>query len=168
MAQIATVLSEDELVALRTRWEQARARLEVLLPTYSNAAQDFGVARTLLKDKRPKLRRMIANARELPLTVELPTAQLEDLDLGGIMQESKNVAAGLKSVWKRLNGAAAGSKRRPWQRPSSPPAAPQGAPGGSGRLGTPRARPSRWAPSHRLGGPSEPPPRWSISPPLTV
>ena len=108
VAQIATVLSEDELVALRTRWEQARARLEVLLPTYSNAAQDFGVARTLLKDKRPKLRRMIANARELPLTVELPIQQLDELDLGGIMQESKNVAAGLKSVWKRLNGV--GSK----------------------------------------------------------
>ena len=98
------VLSEDELVALRTRWEQARVGLEVLLPTYSNAARDISMARMLLKDKRPKLRRMIANARELPLTVELPTQQLDELDLGGIMQESKNVAAGLKSVWKRLNG----------------------------------------------------------------
>jgi len=110
VARITTVLSEDELVALRTRWEQARAELEALLPTYSNltSGEEAGVAATLLKDTRPKLRRMIANARELPLTVELPTAQLEDLDLGGIMQESKNVAAGLKSVWKRLNGV--GSK----------------------------------------------------------
>ena len=108
MAQITTVLSEDELVALRTRWEQARAGLEVLLPTYSSAAWDTGLAWTLLKDKRPKLRRMIANARELPLTVELPMQQLDELDLGGIMQESKNVAAGLKSVWRRLNGV--GSK----------------------------------------------------------
>ena len=108
VAQITTVLSEDELVALRTRWEQARAGLEVLLPTYSSAAWDTGLAWTLLKDKRPKLRRMIANARELPLTVELPMQQLDELDLGGIMQESKNVAAGLKSVWRRLNGV--GSK----------------------------------------------------------
>ena len=36
---------------------------------------------------------------------------------------------------------------------------PQRAPGGSGQLGTPRVRPSRWAPRHRLGGPSELPPK---------
>ena len=39
---------------------------------------------------------------------------------------------------------------------------PQGAPGGSGQLGTPRARPSHWAPRHRLGGSSEPPPKSPI------
>ena len=39
----------------------------------------------------------------------------------------------------------------PWQCPSSPPAPPYGASGGSGQRGTPRARPSHWAPSHRLG-----------------
>ena len=32
-----------------------------------------------------------------------------------------------------------------------------------GQLGTPRVRPSHWAPSHRLGGSSEPPPRSPIS-----
>ena len=36
------------------------------------------------------------------------------------------------------------------QRPSSAPVPPQGTPSGSGRLGTPRARPSHWAPRHRL------------------
>ena len=41
--------------------------------------------------------------------------------------------------------------RLPWQRPSSAPAPPQGAPGGSGQLGTPRKRPTHWAPSHCLG-----------------
>ena len=41
--------------------------------------------------------------------------------------------------------------RPPWQRPSSAPAPPQGAPGGSGQLGTPRKRPTHWAPSHCLG-----------------
>ena len=39
----------------------------------------------------------------------------------------------------------------PWQRPSSAPAAPQGAPGGSRQLGTPKKRPTHWAPSHCLG-----------------
>ena len=52
----------------------------------------------------------------------------------------------------------------PWQRPSSAPAPPQGAPGGSGQLGTPRVRPSHWAPSDCLGCSSEPPPKPPISP----
>jgi hypothetical protein len=110
VARITTVLSEEDLLALRTRWEQARAELAVLLPIYSNLTSDeeAGVAATLLKDTRPKVRRMIAKARELPLTVEVPIQELDDLDLGGIMQESKNVAAGIKSVWRRLNGV--GSK----------------------------------------------------------
>ena len=56
----------------------------------------------------------------------------------------------------------------PWQCSSSPPAPPQGAPGGSGRLGTPRKRPSHWAPSHGLGCSSEPPPKPPISAPLTL
>ena len=38
-----------------------------------------------------------------------------------------------------------------WQCPSSAPAPPQGAPSGSGQLGTPRRRPSHWAPNHCLG-----------------
>eukprot|EP00964_Phaeocystis_antarctica_P137268 scaffold101780_cov42-Phaeocystis_antarctica.AAC.1 len=34
---------------------------------------------------------------------------------------------------------------------ASAPVPPQRAPGGSGRLGTPRKRPTHWAPSHCLG-----------------
>ena len=90
VARITTVLSEEDLLALRTRWEQARAELAVLLPIYANLTSDeeAGAAATLLKDTRPKVRRMIAKARELPLTVEVPIQELDDLDLGGIMQES--------------------------------------------------------------------------------
>ena len=45
----------------------------MLVPIYSNRSDDeAGVAATLLKDTRPKVRRMIAKARELPLTVEAP------------------------------------------------------------------------------------------------
>jgi len=46
------VLSEEDLLALRTRWEQARAELAVLLPIYSNLTdsdEEAGVAATLLK-----------------------------------------------------------------------------------------------------------------------
>merc|ERR1719247_3351817 len=109
VARISTVLSDEDFSNLRTRWEEARAELARLVPIYSNRSDDeAGVAATLLKDTRPKVRRMIAKARELPLTVEAPIQELEELDLAGIMQESKNVAAGVKSVWRRLNGV--GSK----------------------------------------------------------
>ena len=56
----------------------------------------------------------------------------------------------------------------PWHCLSSPSVPPQGAPGGSGRLGTPRKRPTYRAPSHCLGCSSEPPPESRISPPLTI
>ena len=46
-----------------------------------------------------------------------------------------------------------------WQCPRSAPVPPQGAPGGSGRLGTPRVRPSHWAPRHHLGCSSQPLPK---------
>jgi hypothetical protein len=41
----------------------------------------------------------------------------------------------------------------PWQCPSSAPAVmpPKGAPGGSGQLGTPRARPRHWGPASASG-----------------
>ena len=58
--------------------------------------------------------------------------------------------------------------RLPWQCPSSAPVPPQGAPGGSGQLGTPRKRPTHWAPSHCLECSSQPPPKPPISPPLTI
>ena len=62
-------------------------------------------------------------------------------------------------------GAAARSKcdGPPWQCAGSPPVPPQRAPGGSGQPGSPRVRPSHWAPRHRLGGSSEPPPKSPIS-----
>ena len=73
VARISTVLSDDDFSNLRTRWEEARAELARLVPIYSNRSDDeAGVAATLLKDTRPKVRRMIAKARELPLTVEAP------------------------------------------------------------------------------------------------
>ena len=50
-------------------------------------------------------------------------------------------------------GAATQSKCPAWRCPSSPPVTPQRVPGGSGQLGTPRVRPSHWAPRHRLGWP---------------
>ena len=43
------------------------------------------------------------------------------------------------------------SKCPPWQCSSSPPVPPQSVPAGAKQLGTPRVRPSHWAPSHRLG-----------------
>ena len=61
-----------------------------------------------------------------------------------------------------------GQSALPRQCLSSPPATLQGAPGGSRQLGTPRATPSHWDPSHRLGGSRELPPESPISPRLTI
>ena len=56
----------------------------------------------------PKRRRLIAKARELPLTVELPTQQFVsedgDVDWGTVAKESKNVAAAVRQTCQRLNG----------------------------------------------------------------
>ena len=56
----------------------------------------------------------------------------------------------------------------PWQCPSSAPVPPEVAPGGSGQLGTPRKRPTHWAPSHYLWCSSEPLPKSPISLRLTI
>ena len=49
----------------------------------------------------PKLRRVIRQARELPLTVELPTVNATDgLDLSLALNTSKNVAVAVKEVWQ--------------------------------------------------------------------
>jgi len=54
----------------------------------------------------PKLRRVISKARELPLTVDLPSQLVEDgFDFQLALNESKNVATAVKQVWQRLNGA---------------------------------------------------------------
>ena len=52
----------------------------------------------------------------------------------------------------RFSSEVARSKCPPWQCPSSAPAPSQGAPGGSVQLGTPRAGPGQWDPSHGLQG----------------
>ena len=79
---------------------------------------------------------------------------------------------GVRDRWRRRRTVKvpplARSKCPPWQRPGSPPVPPQGAPCGFGQLGTPRARPSHWDPSHCLGGSSELPPKSPIPPPFTV
>ena len=57
VARISTVLSDEDFSNLRTRWEEARAELARLVPIYSNRSDDeAGVAATLLKDTRPKVR----------------------------------------------------------------------------------------------------------------
>jgi len=61
---------------------------------------------------------------------------------GGVLHNFKN-ADSCPAAW---------SKVPPWRCPSSALAPPQGAPDGSGQRGTPRMRPSHWAPSHCLGG----------------
>ena len=63
---------------------------------------------------------------------------------GGVLHNFKN-AESCPAAW---------SKVPPWRCPSSALAPPQGAPDGSGQRGTPRMRPSHWAPSHCLGGSS--------------
>ena len=59
-----------------------------------------------------------------------------------------------------LSGHTARAQSAPLAVPQlSAPAPLQGAPGGSGQLGTPRARPGHWDPSHCLRCSSEPPPK---------
>ena len=51
------MLSDEDFRNLRSRWEGARAELARLVPIYSNRSDDeAGVAATLLKDTRPKVR----------------------------------------------------------------------------------------------------------------
>ena len=63
------------------------------------------------------------------------------------------VGGGWASIYtdfaRTLPGTRALSKCSPWL--CSAPAPPQDAPAGSGQLGTPRKRPTHWAPSHCLG-----------------
>ena len=80
------------------------------------------------------------------------------------------VGGGWASIYtdfaRTLPGTRALSKCSPWL--CSAPAPPQDAPAGSGQLGTPRKRPTHWAPSHGLGCSSQPPPKSPIPPPLSI
>jgi len=99
--RLETVLTEDELADLQTRWKEASTALEALLPIYSNQSLSAEVGSKLV----PKVKRVIKKAREIPLTVELPSpSTVDDIDVGAVLQESKNVVVGLRNVWQRING----------------------------------------------------------------
>ena len=99
----AGLLSTAEADDLRAR---RGARRRAGLPCRSTPSPSSSRARHL--EAVPKLRRLIAKARELPLTVELPTQQFVsedgDVDWGTVAKESKNVAAAVRQTWQRLNG----------------------------------------------------------------
>ncbi|KAL3919006.1 MAG: hypothetical protein SGPRY_005790 [Prymnesium sp.] len=89
------VLSEEELQSLTKRQQKAERTLVALLPKYLNVtANSGGVA-----DAVPKLRRVIVRARELPLTIDLPTNKLvgpEGFDLSKVIKESADLAVAAK------------------------------------------------------------------------
>ena len=102
----AGLLSAAEADDLRARQERAAAGLRLLVPQYAFAELEQSAG--TVPEAVPKLRRLIAKARELPLTVELPTQQFVsedgDVDWGTVAKESKNVAAAVRQTWQRLNG----------------------------------------------------------------
>ena len=102
----AGLLSAAEADDLRARQERAAAGLRLLVPQYAFAELEQSAG--TVPEAVPKLRRLIAKARELPLTVELPTQQFVsedgDVDWGTVVKESKNVAAAVRQTWQRLNG----------------------------------------------------------------
>jgi len=95
------VLSADEASKLNRRNREAQRALAEVVPKYLNVTTSGAVAEAV-----PKLRRVIERARELPLTVELPApaAVFEGVDLQLALQESTNLAVGVRRVWQRLNG----------------------------------------------------------------
>lgn len=100
------ILSDEEVEALNKRQQEAQAKLDELVPKYSGPYAVSGATSGAVAETVPKLRRVIARARELPLTVELPTNFVNEsgVDVGLVMKESKNIALGAKQVWQRLNG----------------------------------------------------------------
>jgi len=96
------ILTEPELRLLNERQTKAMRKLERMLPKYSNVTTSGAVAEAV-----PKIRRVILRARELPLTIELPTSKLADfegVDVQRVLKESQNFAVAAKEVWQRLNG----------------------------------------------------------------
>jgi len=100
-SRLSTMLSAEEVSALRERQAAADAALRSVLPRY--VTRDAGAVAAAV----PKLRRVISKARELPLAMELPkavTAHEGGVDIQAAMRESTNVMVAAKAVWARLNG----------------------------------------------------------------
>jgi len=98
----AAVLTLDELQALRGRQRSAETALADVAPRYNASAG--AVAQSV-----PKLRRVIAKARELPLAVEPPrpgaaAEEGEGFDLRAAVGEAQSLAVAARNVWERLNG----------------------------------------------------------------
>jgi hypothetical protein len=102
------LMAPDEEEQLRTRQRDAAASLSDIQP------EALSMRSGAVAEAVPKLRRVISKARELPLTIELPASlnAAEGVDFGLALNESKNVAVAVSSVWKRITtGASAGAGR---------------------------------------------------------
>ena len=99
--QRAQLMPAEELALLEQRQRDALGALQRVQPDVLMRTAEGAVGSAV-----PKIRRVIAQARELPLTIELPTnIAAEGLDFSLALNESKNVAVAMKEVWQRLNGA---------------------------------------------------------------
>ena len=99
-------LSAEELDRLAGRQEEALQQLQLLQP--EEEVEEQPSADGVVQKTVPKIRRVISRAREIPLTVELPSSLQTDeggVDIGAAFNESKNVVAAAKEIWQRLNGA---------------------------------------------------------------
>ena len=98
----SSMVSSGELTSIIKRQRSAIRELAAIEPEMFKAPSGAIAASV------PKIRRVISKAKEVPLTIELPSAlntQIEEIDLGAAFNESKNVAVAVKQVWQRLNGA---------------------------------------------------------------
>jgi len=97
----AALVPPEELAKISDRQRDALSSLGTVQP------EAFDAPSGAVAEAVPKLRRVISKARELPLTIELPSGLNtgEGIDLRLALNESKNVAVTVKEVWQRLNGA---------------------------------------------------------------
>jgi len=97
----STLMEPEELASVDSRQRGALARLATVQP------EAFDTPSGAVAEAVPKIRRVISKARELPLTIDLPSGlnSGEGIDLRLALNESKNVAVAVKQVWQRLNGA---------------------------------------------------------------
>ena len=96
------LMDASELKTLEQRQRKALDALQRVQPEILAQTAEGAVETAV-----PKIRRVISKARELPLTIELPAAIAPEgaLNFSLALNESKNVAASVKEVWQRLNGA---------------------------------------------------------------